>query len=143
MSRVKRVNMRATVSRTIREDVEITKLRISVAVRYDTEDMPRDFYGRTGDTWTVDLDVDSGKIVGWQGPAWRLHMKVVDTGTYQLYSRDGELLWETLADYVPDFMPGPHYGDYLILDIRADGTVANWTDSCRGGVLIALEERDE
>lgn len=37
---------------------------------------------------------------------------------------------KTLVDhsgYVPDFMPGEHYGDYVILDIDvATGVIKNW-----------------
>jgi len=37
---------------------------------------------------------------------------------------------KTVADksgYVPDFMPGEHYGDYLILNIDvATGRITNW-----------------
>jgi len=33
----------------------------------------------------------------------------------------------TYNGYVPDFMPGEHYGDYVDLDIDADtGLIVNW-----------------
>jgi hypothetical protein len=36
----------------------------------------------------------------------------------QLASRDG---------YVPEFMPGDHYGDYIMIDIElATGKILNW-----------------
>jgi hypothetical protein len=40
---------------------------------------------------------------------------------------DGECILDQEDGYVPSFMPGEHYGDYLILDIDIDsGLVTNW-----------------
>lgn len=51
--------------------------------------------------------------------------KVSDLGYYILYQNR-----ETLGEhdgYVPDFFPGLHYGDYLILDIEVEtGRILNW-----------------
>jgi hypothetical protein len=52
--------------------------------------------------------------------------KVSDLGFYTLYSGDGKNLGEH-DGYVPDFFPGDHYGDYLILDIDVEsGRIVNW-----------------
>ena len=52
--------------------------------------------------------------------------KVSDLGFYTLYSNDGVNLGEH-DGYVPDFFPGEHYGDYLILDIDVEsGRTLNW-----------------
>lgn len=56
----------------------------------------------------------------------KLHLKVVDNFTAELVSADGEILKDH-DGYVPKFMPGEHYGDYVILDIDMDsGQILNW-----------------
>ena len=55
----------------------------------------------------------------------RTCLKVVDRCTLQLLI-DGKLVAEH-DDYVPDFMPEEHYGDYVELDIDIDtGQILNW-----------------
>jgi len=55
-----------------------------------------------------------------------LHLKVRDEFHADFVDADGnEVL--CYSDYVPDFMPGDHYGDYVILDIDLDtGMIKNW-----------------
>lgn len=56
-----------------------------------------------------------------------IHMKVRDTFCAQLKDDKGEVLYNQDHDYVPGFMPGDHYGDYLMLDIDIDtGQILNW-----------------
>lgn len=51
--------------------------------------------------------------------------KVADAFSCRLHSEAG-----THAEhegYVPDFMPGPHHGDYIMLDIENEtGRIMNW-----------------
>jgi len=55
----------------------------------------------------------------------RTCLKVSDRFTAQLLE-DGKLVAEH-DDYVPDFMPGEHYGDYVELDIDIEtGQILNW-----------------
>lgn len=55
-----------------------------------------------------------------------IHMKVRDEFEAQLLDQDGQVL-KDYEGYVPGFMPGEHFGDYLILDIDIDtGMVTNW-----------------
>jgi len=43
-----------------------------------------------------------------------------------LLDQDGQEIFEH-DGYVPDFMPGDHYGDYVMLEIDLDtGKVTNW-----------------
>ena len=57
----------------------------------------------------------------------RVNVKVGDRGFYEFISTDGTSLKELQDDYVPDFFPGEHYGDYLILDIDLEtGQIKNW-----------------
>lgn len=111
-----------------RATVKASCVRLSVAVKYDEDDMPTNFPGRIGDLWTVEVNLDNGKLTINRAPfppvSLDLHMKVTDCGVYTLFNHCGEALAET-EGYVPGFFPGKHYGDYLILDI-ADGKVKNW-----------------
>ena len=53
--------------------------------------------------------------------------KVCDNFTASIKDAEGEELGGQDDGYVPGFMPGQHYGDYLILDIDLDtGQVTNW-----------------
>jgi len=46
------------------------------------------------------------------------HVCLVDEAGKVVSERDG---------YVPDYFPGQHYGDYLILDIDVEtGVIKNW-----------------
>lgn len=55
-----------------------------------------------------------------------LHMKVCDQFCARLKDAEGSTL-KDYEGYVPGFMPGEHYGDYLILDIDVDtGQILNW-----------------
>lgn len=56
----------------------------------------------------------------------KIHLKVRDCFTASLYDQDGKEI-KDYDGYVPGFMPGEHYGDYVILDIDIDsGKINNW-----------------
>ena len=56
-----------------------------------------------------------------------IYCKVSDRFTASLLDQDGETIHEQEDGYVPNFMPGEHYGDYIILEIDLDtGQVKNW-----------------
>ncbi|CAM0052449.1 RecE-like recombination exonuclease [Vibrio phage D478] len=56
-----------------------------------------------------------------------VHVKVTDRGCYDFKDANGKSLADLKEEYVPDFFPGEHYGDYLILDIElATGRILNW-----------------
>lgn len=53
--------------------------------------------------------------------------KCSDMFSADLFDNDGEQLVDAYNGYVPNFMPGSHYGDYIILDIDTDsGQILNW-----------------
>ena len=57
----------------------------------------------------------------------KIHVKVSDRFSCQIVDQDGAVLKDQDDGYVPSFMPGKHYGDYIILDIDIDtGQVTNW-----------------
>ena len=59
--------------------------------------------------------------------ALKIHLKVSDRFTASLESGGGTEIFNQDDGYVPSFMPGEHYGDYVILDIDIDtGQITNW-----------------
>ena len=72
------------------------------------------------------MKINMTKPVQVEAKTLKLHMKVCDQFEADLVDQHGEVL-KAYEGYVPDFMPGEHYGDYLILDIDLDtGTITNW-----------------
>ena len=56
-----------------------------------------------------------------------VHVKVCDSGSYDLRDVKGDIVGTIEQDYVPSFFPGEHYGDYLILNIDIEtGQITNW-----------------
>lgn len=73
----------------------------------------------------------------------QLYMKVVDGFAGTLVDQDGEEL-AVYEGYVPDFMPGEHYGDYLILDIDIDtGQITNWVTPTSEQIQAFIGGEDE
>ena len=116
--------MEFTISTTTR--VNIDTVRVTVPVNYDDEDIPHNFPFRDGDTWSVDIDMGTGRIRDWpKGVAHSLHMKVIDQGEYLLLA-DGDCVLGIDGDYVPHGVVPGEYGDYIVLEIGADGVITNW-----------------
>ncbi len=66
---------------------------------------------------TVQVDVKTIKV----------HVKVCDRFCGALVDSDGQEVLNIENTYVPDWFPGDHYGDYLILDIDLEtGQILNW-----------------
>ena len=67
----------------------------------------------------------------------KVHAKCCDMCSIELIDSDGQLVKEH-DGYVPSFMPGEHFGDYLILDIDIEtGQILNWS---KAKVEAKLEE---
>lgn len=72
------------------------------------------------------MEINTTKVVKVNAKTLKLCLKVCDRFTCSLVDADGVELKEH-DDYVPFFMPGEHYGDYVILDIDIDtGQITNW-----------------
>jgi hypothetical protein len=111
----------------IQKEVDIKKVRVSVAVRYDEEDIPNDFPMRSGNMWNATIDIETGKILDWpQGKSGNLHMKVCDEGSYYLLDENDEEVLSIEGDYVPNGLIPGTYGDYIDLKIDSTGTITNW-----------------
>ena len=73
----------------------------------------------------------------------KIHLKVADRFCAELVSDKGETIFEQEDGYVPSFMPGDHYGDYVILDIDIDsGVITNWKKVTRGDIQEWIEGKD-
>ena len=73
------------------------------------------------------MKIDQKKMVQVDVKTLRIYVKCSDRFSYWLEDAQGEKVFEQDDGYVPDFMPGDHYGDYIILDIDVDtGMVTNW-----------------
>jgi hypothetical protein len=73
------------------------------------------------------MEIDKTEVVKVNVKTLKIHCKVSDRFTASLVSASGTVVHEQDDGYVPGFMPGPHYGDYIVLDIDIDtGMVTNW-----------------
>lgn len=73
------------------------------------------------------MQIEMTKLVPVNVKTVKLHLKVRDNFTCAILDQDGQEL-KYYEGYVPSFMPGPNYGDYVMLDIDVDtGTITNWT----------------
>lgn len=67
------------------------------------------------------------KEVQVQAKTLSIHLKVSDRFCARLLDQDGTEIFDQEDGYVPGFMPGEHFGDYVILDIDLDtGKIINW-----------------
>lgn len=70
----------------------------------------------------------------------RMNAKCSDLCYMSLEDNKGERLAER-DGYVPDFMPGEHYGDYVELDIDlATGQIKNWKVPSKADLKKAFPE---
>lgn len=108
-------------------EIDIRYVSIDVAVRYGEENIPNDFPLRAGDVWKAIIDIDTGQIHDWPiGQSGELSMKVCDQGTYQLLDENMILIAAIEEDYVPHGVVPGRYGDYIELNIDANGRITNW-----------------
>ena len=72
----------------------------------------------------------------------RIYTKVCDGFTASLHDQDGEEI-KDYEGYVPDIMPGKHYGDYIILNIDLDtGKITNWVVPSKEDLELFMEEEN-
>jgi hypothetical protein len=74
----------------------------------------------------VFMEINAVKTVKVNAKTLNIHCKVRDEFEADLLDAEGAKLKE-YEGYVPSFMPGQHYGDYLMLEIDIDsGQILNW-----------------
>lgn len=67
------------------------------------------------------------KMVDVEAKELRILLKVRDRFRASLHDQDGQEVCSQEDGYVPNFMPGEHCGDYVILDIDIEtGMIKNW-----------------
>lgn len=111
----------------IEKEVEIKKVKLQVAVRYDDEDIPYDFPLRNGNMWNATIDIDEGRVIDWlKGEKGNLEMEICDEGSYYLLDEDDNVVLSLEQDYVPNKLLPGEYGDYLKLHIDENGLITNW-----------------
>lgn len=90
------------------------------------------------------MEISATKKVQVNAKTLKIHLKVSDQFTAAIQDSDGETLWEQDDGYVPNFMPGEHYGDYVILDIDLDsGQITNWKQLTAGDVEELINSKEE
>jgi hypothetical protein len=83
---------------------------------------------REGDYWSPLIDIERGIIMNWPvGNTADIHYKVCDDGIYHLLD-ENKVVIKSIEGYVPDIMcpEGEGYGDYVIMKIKSDASIANW-----------------
>lgn len=127
-----------TITKRIQVPVDTLRISIPRADLFDEDDNPLKLPLITGDAWTFDVDLATGTILKWPGPAVDVFAKVCDAGTYTLFGAGKEIA--KVEGYVPDCVPG-ECGDYINLRISANGTIADWPidEPC----LSEFEEEDD
>lgn len=73
------------------------------------------------------MEIEVKKSATVKAKALKLNLCVRDSFCATLHAEDGSEICEQEDDYVPDFMPGEHYGDYVELEIDIEtGQILNW-----------------
>jgi hypothetical protein len=71
----------------------------------------------------------------------KVSAKVEDSCGIQAMDEDGQRVID-YCDYVPDFFPGMHFGDYLELDIDVKtGQILNWNRPTQAQIKRELKRR--
>ena len=118
--------------------MQATYIEVRAEVRYwedatvngteDTEGKLIPF--RKGENWEPVIRLADGLVMSWpQGTTADVHFKVCDQGQYWLLDEQRKVVAKWGGYYVPnDFLchGDEGYGDYIILQVGADGLIANW-----------------
>lgn len=89
------------------------------------------------------MEINKKETVRVNAKTMKLHMKVCDQFQGQLVSESGKIL-KDYDGYVPEFFPGQHYGDYLILDIDIDtGQIVNWKKPTAADIEQFIGDNEE
>ena len=136
--RLEQMNMRNKSGDTVRIEISSGTYRCM----FDGEESQslretnRHIFGKTVDKFkgdiseiVWDLDIQFGRINGWDDKAVEIYFKVVDKGIYSLLK--GNKVVETKKyEYVPKFLQIDEngYGDYFAITIDSKGFIKNWGD---------------
>lgn len=120
---------------TVTKEFDVEYLFVEAGVRYwedgimdGIQDKDGNMPCREGNIWKPLINVNTGKIINWkQGTTASIHYKVCDDGIYKLLDANMELI-KKIRDYVPKMLSPKEkgWGDYIIMDIDADGQIQDW-----------------
>jgi len=89
------------------------------------------------------MQINQQKTVQVDVTELHLHIKVCDRFEAGLKDAQGEEVGE-YEGYVPDFFPGDHYGDYLILNIDLEtGQIKNWKKPAAADIEKMLAQGED
>ena len=89
------------------------------------------------------MEINITKPVKVNAKTLKIHVKCSDRFGYAIEDQHGEIIFQQDDGYVPDFMPGQHYGDYIMLDIDMDtGMVTNWKTPLASQIEEAIKEEE-
>ena len=85
------------------------------------------------------MKLNTKKVVQVNASTLKIYCKVCDNFSASLDDDEGNELVD-YEGYVPEFMPGDHFGDYLILDIEIDtGKILNWKVPTAGQIEAFID----
>lgn len=130
--------MKATIK--VEKEIDVRTLEVKARVRgwddfiINGVELPEDDNGddvpcKKGEMWCPIINIDTGRIMNWdKGKTASVHSKVVDCCGWDLADDKGKTIAEESGDYVPGTLcPGGNgYGDYIIMEIDADGVIQDW-----------------
>lgn len=74
----------------------------------------------------------------------QLHCKIRDYFQAQIIDQDGQEIGGQEDGYVPDFMPGEHFGDYIILNIDLEtGQITNWQKPAQEQIVRFINQQED
>lgn len=89
------------------------------------------------------VDIETGKFINWKQTTHEIEIfeKVVDSGTYSMYSDNNEEI-ASYNGYVPSIFECNEngYGDYFNMTIQPDGTINNWGENMESKINDFLEK---
>lgn len=109
--------------------LDIHSVRIEVELHDEvSENLPKHLFNDDGELDLL-IEVDTGKVVSWQGnEPVSIHDNIRNNGVYTLFDKCGDEVARLDNYYIPhDLIPGKR-GEYIHIDISADGVITNWPD---------------
>lgn len=122
----------------MKSTINATHIKVSAGVRYwedATINGSEDTFGtltplRKGNRWCPVIRLSDGAVTNWpQGTTADIRFMVCDDGQYWLLDDKLNIVAKWTGFYVPNafLCQGDRvYGDYIIMEIGADGRIRNW-----------------
>jgi hypothetical protein len=90
------------------------------------------------------MEINMTKPVKVQAKTVSLCVKCSDCFTYAIKDQDGAEIFRQDDGYVPDFMPGQHGGDYVMLEIDIDtGVITNWMKPTAQEIETIINKKED